>query len=150
VWFQPFAFGDGVRPALIDGAVLSMFTSATVNEAELPATSVTVKVCDWPAPSVEKINDPVCVAPESNPEPASCAVKPASTSVLFQALPFAGVRLLLVNSGAVLSIFTVTLCSTSLLPALSFANQATVLMPSLVIGIETELPNEWKVLPLTE
>src|SRR5436189_247427 len=104
VLFHPFAFGAGFLSALRDGAVLSIFTSLTVNEAVLPARSVTVNVCDWPAPSIENVKVPVCVPPESNPETASVAVKLASTSVLFQPLLLAGVRVLLVNCGAVLSI----------------------------------------------
>ena len=41
------------------GMVLSMFTPLTVALAELPATSVTVKVWDWLAPSAVKVKLPV-------------------------------------------------------------------------------------------
>ena len=41
--------------AAIVGATVSMFTSLTVAVAVLPALSVTVKVCDWPSPSVVNV-----------------------------------------------------------------------------------------------
>jgi hypothetical protein len=40
-----------LRTTFNAGAVLSMLTFPKVTVATLPARSITVNVCDWPAPS---------------------------------------------------------------------------------------------------
>ena len=71
--FQPLPLAAVSRCALMVGMVLSMFTSLTVALAELPATSVTVKVWDWPAPSAVEVKVPVSV-PATRPDWASLAL----------------------------------------------------------------------------
>ena len=69
-WFNVLA---GTAFTLTLGAVLSIFTPLTVALAELPARSVTVKVWDWPLPSVLKVKLPLSV-PAGRPDRASLAL----------------------------------------------------------------------------
>jgi hypothetical protein len=114
--FQPLMFGSGLLEPLIVGGVKSMLTE-TVNEAELPAKSVTVPVTSWSAPSPVTV-----VLPEYafKPESPSETTKSTVTDSLFQPYEMGlGLRKELM-SGAVLSMLTETV-KVAELPAKSVA-----------------------------
>src|SRR5262249_47698599 len=114
----------GLTVHVTTGGVLSMLMLPTVaGSATLPALSmhVPVSVTDCPAPSVGTVW-PVTVF-VSSPDctvPVSAQVKLTTTSVLFQSLVAAGLRLSVIT-GFVLSIHSETEPGDSVLPALSRA-----------------------------
>src|SRR5438552_858340 len=57
--YQLLTLAERSGEPLIDGAVLSMLTLLMLALAELPARSLTLKVCDCPAPSLAKENEPL-------------------------------------------------------------------------------------------
>src|SRR5205807_5468755 len=129
VLFQPAAFGAGVTLPVIVGAVRSILMLLTVTLALLPATSLTVPLADWLAPSLLS----TCAAGQAvaRPLPLSAQLKLTVTALLFQPLALAaGVRLPLMVGG-VWSTLRVRLWLPSTLPATSTDQYATVQVPSL-------------------
>ena len=88
------------------GAVRSIFTAPLVTDAVLPARSVAVPLAVWFAPSVDSCASGPHVA---MPDPESAQVKWIETGLLFQPLPFGAGDAAAVMTGAVLSMFKLTL-----------------------------------------
>src|SRR5207247_1404919 len=106
VLFQPLALAAGVRPPVIAGLVLSIFTVPLAIALVLPAVSVHVSLPSVPLVSavtllpVVLLSTPLCTVPAAPP-----LVKLTETSVLFQRLALAaGVRTAVGGLGGVLSI----------------------------------------------
>jgi hypothetical protein len=86
--FQPFAFGAGLREALMDGGVLSSLTVTDPLPA-FPTLSVAVDVFATPPAGVFVCTASVAgVGPEAMPDPASVADHVIATSLLFQPAAF--------------------------------------------------------------
>src|SRR5437667_177571 len=122
VLFQPLPLAAGVRPPVIAGLVLSIFTVTLAVALVLPALSVHVPLTSVPLVSavrplpVVQLSTPLCTVPASPP-----LVKLTETSVLFQPLALAaGVRTAVGGLGGVLSILMpLTVEESAALPALS-------------------------------
>ena len=122
---QPFTFATGTTPE-INGAVLSKFTVVEADD-ELPATSEADPDTNCPAPS----DDTTCGDEhDATPEPVSPHVNETVTSPLFQPAPFATGDCDTTIEGASRSIFTVTTCDGSTLPAKSTLQNSTECTPS--------------------
>src|SRR3954451_21146327 len=99
--------GSGEKIGLSVGAVLSMLMPVWVFEDALPALSVQVPVADWFAPSVLRtLRSPAGNPKSPTPDTVSVQIHSTTTSVLFQPVALAAVRLLKVVVGGDLSSLT--------------------------------------------
>src|SRR5437667_181253 len=122
VLFQPLALAAGVRPPVITGLVLSIFTVTLAIALVLPALSVHVPLTSVPLVSavrplpVVQLSIPLLIVPAS-----PLSLKVTATSVLFQPLTLAaGARTAVGGLGGVLSILMpLTVEESAALPALS-------------------------------
>src|SRR5438477_322564 len=122
VLFQPLALAAGVRPPVITGLVLSIFTVTLAIALVLPALSVHVPLTSVPLVSavrplpVVQLSIPLLIVPAS-----PLSLKVTATSVLFQPLTLAAGALTAVGGlGGVLSILMpLTVEESAALPALS-------------------------------
>src|SRR5437870_1418453 len=94
--YQPLPFALVVGAPLNVGLTLSMLIAFTVADALLPATSETLPVTDWLAPSVLTVvlpGQPGAARPDASVTGLSTQSKCAVTELLFQPKPLAaGVR----------------------------------------------------------
>src|SRR5687767_8035813 len=109
------------------GAVLSTLTVAG-SFAVLPALSVAVPMTTWSSPSVVTVLGPVQLAMPDRVAWSSHS-KVTVTLVLFQPSKLATGSRLCVIVGLLLSILTVTVLTSSMLPALSTDQYVTVWVP---------------------
>jgi len=121
------------------GDVVSMLIPLTVAEAALPARSVHVPTTDWIAPWIERIVEAGGL-PAASPESASAQLNETVTLVLFQPFEFATGVAELLMVGGVLSSLIIDMFGASTLPALSVLKNEIVLIPSVLITKEAELP----------
>ena len=124
--YQPAALAARSTEPEMVGAVLSRLTTAG-SVALLPARSTAVPGTGCAAPSVEIVCGAV---QEAIPDSASVQSKVTVTSELFQPAAFAAGDRVCPIVGGVRSIRTVAVRGTSMLPALSTLQKASVYVPS--------------------
>src|SRR5437763_227480 len=128
--YQPLALAGRSGAAEMVGGVLSMLTVAG-SVAVLPALSVAVPVTGWSVPWVVTVWAAVHPA---MPDRASAQVKVTLTSVLFQPWVLAAGAWVWLMVGAVMSILTVMVWTSSVLSALSTLQYWTVCTPSVAMA----------------